>query len=110
MPTSPSPPLCLSLSLSVSLSLSLTLWCLSLSLSLFLLHFSLLVSSPPPPALYPSLSVLATRLIFQMALFDFSDDDFEDYENNSIRDGPGPGMVELDLGFEGGSGVVDLGR
>ncbi|CAM9875285.1 unnamed protein product [Pylaiella littoralis] len=46
----------------------------------------------------------------EMALFDFSDDDFEDYENDSIRDGPGPGMVELDLGFEGGSGVVDLGR
>lgn len=45
-----------------------------------------------------------------MALFDFSDEDFEDYENDSIRDGPGPGMVELDLGFDGGSGDVDLGR
>lgn len=46
----------------------------------------------------------------QMSNFEFTEEDFaDDGDDDSIRDGPGPGMEELDLGFEGGSGVVDLG-
>lgn len=47
----------------------------------------------------------------QMALFNFSDDDFaDDGDDSDIRDGPGPGMEELDLGFDGGPGILDFGR
>lgn len=47
----------------------------------------------------------------QMALFEFSDEDFaDDGDDSDIRDGPGPGMEELDLGFDGGPGVLDFGR
>lgn len=46
-----------------------------------------------------------------MALFEFSDDDFaDDGDDSDIRDGPGPGMTELDLGLKGGSGMLDTGR
>lgn len=47
----------------------------------------------------------------EMALFEFSDEDFaDDGDDSDIRDGPGPGMEELDLGFDGGPGMLDFGR
>eukprot|EP00903_Cladosiphon_okamuranus_P005770 g5719.t2 len=47
----------------------------------------------------------------EMALFGISDDDFEDDGDYSdIRDGPGPGMQELDPGFDGGPGTLGFGR
>lgn len=45
-----------------------------------------------------------------MADFQFTEEDFaDDGDDDDIRDGPGPGMEEVDLGFEGGPGVVDFG-
>lgn len=45
-----------------------------------------------------------------MAALNLTEEDFmDDGEDGSIRDGPGPGMEELDLGFDGGPGMVDLG-
>ena len=47
----------------------------------------------------------------QMALFEFSEEDFaDDGDDSDIRDGPGPGVQELDLGFDGGPGMLDFGR
>ncbi|CAM9686122.1 unnamed protein product [Ectocarpus sp. 12 AP-2014] len=46
----------------------------------------------------------------EMSTFEFTEEDFADDGNyDDIRDGPGPGMEEVDLGFEGGPGVVDFG-
>ncbi|CAM9636609.1 unnamed protein product [Ectocarpus sp. 6 AP-2014] len=46
----------------------------------------------------------------EMSNFEFTEEDFADDGNyDDIRDGPGPGMEEVDLGFEGGPGVVDFG-